>query len=49
MPPHIRPDMAKKFVRAFLRGDPETGGIVKKGGRQKFQEFKESILPGRDG
>jgi pyruvate dehydrogenase (quinone) len=48
MPPHIRPGMAKKFVRAFLHGDPGTFDILQKGGRQKFQELKESILPGRD-
>jgi pyruvate dehydrogenase (quinone) len=48
MPPHITSDMTKKFVRAFLRGDPETLGVIKKGGRQKLQEFKESVVPGRD-
>ncbi len=48
MPPHIRPEMAKKFTEAFLHGDPETLGILKRGGLQKLQEFKESLLPGRD-
>ncbi len=43
MPPHIKPDMAKKFMKAFMRGDPETVGIMTRGARQKFQEFKESI------
>ncbi len=48
MPPHIKPSMAKKFAKAFLRGDPETLGILKRGGLQKAQEFKESLLPGRE-
>ncbi len=43
MPPHIKYTQAKKFTKAFLHGDPETLGILQRGARQKFQEFKESI------
>jgi pyruvate dehydrogenase (quinone) len=47
MPPHITYMQAKKFTRAFLKGDEETFGILQRGARQKFQEFKESILSKR--
>jgi pyruvate dehydrogenase (quinone) len=48
MPPHITQAVGKNFVRSFLRGDSEALGILRKSGQQKFQEFKESLLPGRD-
>lgn len=39
LPPHIRFDQAKKMLSALLKGDPESGRIVRQTFRDKIEEF----------
>ncbi|MDR7300222.1 thiamine pyrophosphate-requiring protein [Haloactinomyces albus] len=46
IPPHIKPEQAKKTAKAIASGDPEAAGITKTGFRQKMAEFYAK-LPSR--
>ena len=38
LPPHIRPEHAKGFARALLRGDPESGRLIRQSIKGKLAE-----------
>ncbi|MGH2941683.1 MAG: thiamine pyrophosphate-requiring protein [Solirubrobacteraceae bacterium] len=39
LPPHIRPEHAKGFARALVKGDPESGRLVRQAIKDKLSEF----------
>jgi pyruvate dehydrogenase (quinone) len=39
LPPHIRPEHAKRFARAVLHGDPESGRMVRQSLREKLKDL----------
>jgi pyruvate dehydrogenase (quinone) len=39
LPPHIRPEHAKGFARALLKGDPESGRLIRQAVKDKVSEF----------
>ena len=41
LPPHIRFDQAKAYIKALFKGDPDQKGILK----QTFKDTLESYLP----
>jgi pyruvate dehydrogenase (quinone) len=38
LPPHIRPEHAKGFARALLKGDPESGRLIRQSIKGKLAE-----------
>jgi pyruvate dehydrogenase (quinone) len=44
LPPHITIEQAKGFMTSILKGDPDSGGIV----RQAVKEMMDTILPHRE-
>jgi pyruvate dehydrogenase (quinone) len=38
LPPHIRPEHAKGFARAILKGDPESGRLIRQAIKGKLAE-----------
>jgi len=44
LPPHIKPEQAKKFATALLHGDPNQAGIIK----QSVKQVMSKVMPARD-
>lgn len=43
LPPHITFDQAKSYMQAIFRGDPDTGGIIRKSFTTMFPSFGKKV------
>jgi pyruvate dehydrogenase (quinone) len=48
LPPRVKWEQAAKFSKAMLRGDPDAFGVITKAFKGKLEEYRETLLPGRD-